>query len=101
MAYDENFFTPVDESDLTAFQPEAQGNETSSVDQSFFTPVSPDELDKFSSDQSSDALRERLKFNLQNDYAPDQGSLTDETLLGFGQGLSRLAGAAGGLSRFV
>lgn len=79
--------------DFDSLVPDATGYDSGSFD---FDSLVPDRIER----RSSDALRERLKFNLENDYQEDQGGLLDQALLGIGQGFSGLAGAVGGALSF-
>lgn len=89
------------EIDWDAVQPSEEGGEAitgqpipdaSQIDWDSVRPYNPDD---------SEGLRQRLNFNLQNDYQPDQGSLYDQAVLGAGEGFARLPGVVGGLARFA
>lgn len=66
------------------------------LDPTFFTPISEDDLSQFEPVNSSSGLRERLRFNLQNDYLPDEGSLFYQAIIGLGEGVESLPGQVGG-----
>lgn len=91
MAVDLSQFRPVSDEELGQFAPD--------LTDAGFTPVDEAQLSQFKP-ESSAGLRERLRFNLQNDYQPDQGNLWDQAMLGIGEGVSSLPGQAGGVASF-
>lgn len=62
-----------------------------------YQPITLDDLEPI---HSADALREELSFNLENDYAPSEGGLFDQALIGIGQGIAGLPGQLGGIASF-
>lgn len=70
---------------------EDQSVDPTAIDWDAVTPYNKD---------TSEGLRQRLKFNLENDYAPDQGNLIDQAGLGIREGISSLPGQVGGIASY-